>query len=59
MIATGYTIAGLLIILIFTIIGFCVFGRSSGGYDEQEEEDATGLQSEVKKYSKVGVATDA
>jgi hypothetical protein len=62
MIAMGYTIAGAMIVLIFSIIGCCVFGKGAGAYDEDmiEEEVANGVHADAKKkYSKVDIATDA
>jgi hypothetical protein len=56
MIATGYTLAGVLIIVVFGLISCCTFAKSAGGYDEELEE---GLEIETKKYAKVNPSTDA
>jgi hypothetical protein len=61
MLATGYTLAGASIIVLFSLIGCCIFAKPNGAYDEVEDDEAsTGLQAESKKkYNKVDLSTDA
>lgn len=53
MIATGYTLAGVTVTVLFSLIGCCLFGRSGGAYDDNDED----LQI-PKKYAVVA-PTDA
>ena len=60
MIATGYTVAGVIIVILFSIVGCCVFGRSAGAYDDfDDDEVANALEIEPKKYAKVVPGPDA
>ena len=67
MIATGYTLAGALIIGLFSTIGCCVFSKSAGAYDDGDEivvahsvvENGVPQTNGLKKYSKVDLVSDA
>ena len=60
MLATGYTVGGMLVIITFSLTGCCVFAKSAGGYDDfsQDDEVVIGLKTE-KAYNKVDLSTDA
>lgn len=53
MIATGYTLAGVMVTLCFSLIGCCLFCRSGGAYDDNDEDLHI-----PKKYAVV-IPTDA
>ena len=61
MIATGYTVAGVLIVVIFSLDGCCIFGKGAGAYDDLVDDEITnGIHPPVQKnYSKVANVNDA
>ena len=56
MVATVYTVAGCLFILMFAIVGFCFYARPFSTYDEQAQ---IALEVEEQKYAKVNILSDA